>query len=110
MVNANAKINAIKKPTGIVGGTSKAPKKAVPKAQLGAIMKAGKMLDKIAQAPGGKTVIGGGLAAGILGLNKLGSNKSSLKPKGTKAAKSVMSKAFPTISKSKMGGMKGKSC
>ena len=131
MVNANAKIAAAKKatgrvggttkaiskvavkaasPKGRVGGTSKAPKKALPKAQFGAIMKAGKVLNKISQAPGGKTVIGGGLAAGILGLNKLGSNKSSSKPKGTKAGKSVMSKAFPTISKSKMGGMKGKSC
>jgi len=131
MVNANAKIAAAKKatgrvggitkaiskvavkaaaPKGKVGGTSKAPKKALPKAQLGAIMKAGKMLNKISEAPGGKTVIGGGIAAGILGLNKLGSNKSSSKSKGTKAAKSVMSKAFPTISKSKMGGMKGKSC
>lgn len=176
MVNANAKIAAAKKATGKVGGTTKAiskvavktaspkgrvggistaPKKALPKAQYGAIINAVKAvktvakapkyittaqkdlkaakfvtaatakakaaaakakadkaitLSKIAQAPGGKTVIGGGIAAGILGLNKVGSNKSSSKSKGTKAAKSVMSKAFPTISKSKMGGMKGKSC
>lgn len=46
MVNANAKIAAVKKATGIVGGTSKAPKKAVPQAKYGMTMKKGGMKKK----------------------------------------------------------------
>lgn len=60
-------------------------------------------LSKIAQAPGGKTVIGGGIAGSILALNKVGSNKSSSKSKGTKAATGAMSKAFP-LKKEQLGG------
>ena len=39
MVNSNAKVSASKKATGKVGGTSSAPKTAVPKAKMGGAMK-----------------------------------------------------------------------
>jgi len=165
MVNSNAKVSAAKaatgkvggvskaisktavnsaSPKGNVGGISKAPTKALPKAQLGAIIKTAKTagkaittaqrdlkaanyvkqldkargvkataeakkvntLSKIANAPGGKTVIGGTLASGIAGLNRL-STPGNAKVAGKGMASKVASKA----NKQKMGGsMKGKSC
>jgi hypothetical protein len=120
MVNANAKIAAAKKatgrsggttkaiskvvvkstsPKGRVGGTSTAPKKALPKAQMGAIVNGPK-------SPGGKPKAGGAI------LKKTdptlgGRIPKSFIGKGTPKAGGLILK---NMSKSKMGGMKGKSC
>ena len=106
----NTVVSAAKKATGKVGGVSKAPTKALPKAQLGAIIRgaktAGNAIHKISKAPGGKTVVGGALASGIAGLNKVGAPGTA-----KSSGKGMTSKVASKANKQKMGGMmKRKSC